>query len=108
MEGVCFLESNEEAMSFATLNLKGILNVYKVKNPDYAGIDTCTLAWTTSVLDILRRQTNQAQLVDSSQSKQVFISKFIIDLFIIGQLTNLINNRESAGVIRRRDNDIPE
>ena len=59
-EGVCFLESNEEAMSFATLNLKGVLNVYKIKNPDYSEIDTCTLAWTTSVTDLLRRQTQLA------------------------------------------------
>lgn len=48
-------------MSFVTLNLKGQLNVYKIKNPDYPGIDTCTLAWSTSVNDILRRQTHAAQ-----------------------------------------------
>ena len=31
IDGVCFIDTNEESMTFAVLTLKGILSLYKVK-----------------------------------------------------------------------------
>lgn len=57
---MCFLESSEEAMSFVTINFKGNLNVYKIKNLEYPSIDTCTIDWSTNVTDVLRTQSQNA------------------------------------------------
>ena len=54
MEGACFIESNDDAMSFVVLTLKGHLCVYRVKNGlgDQGMLlgmqsmaDACTIEW---------------------------------------------------------------
>ena len=40
IEGVCFLDSNEEASSLAIVTLKGQITFYRVKNPDYPTMDS--------------------------------------------------------------------
>ncbi|CDW71962.1 protein hira [Stylonychia lemnae] len=72
-EGICFLECSEESMSFTTLNLKGQLNIYKMKNVDYPSVDTCMLLWSASVIEILRIQSQLAQQLDPNA--KVFVRK---------------------------------
>lgn len=55
MEGVCFIDSNEEAMAFAVLTLKGNVVVYKVKNTyETTMIDACSIDWQTSISDVIK------------------------------------------------------
>lgn len=62
MEGICFIDSNEDALAFAVLTIKGNLSVYKVKNPNDQSslslIDACSLSWQTSIADVLRQRNN--------------------------------------------------
>ena len=57
MEGVCFIDANDEAMAFAVLTIKGNVCVYRVKNTGDSGIsmiDACYLDWQASIADVLR------------------------------------------------------
>jgi|LauGreDrversion4_2_1035121.scaffolds.fasta_scaffold802015_1 hypothetical protein len=52
MEGVCFIDINEDSLAFAILTLKGMLAIYRVKNTGESGvtmIDSCYLDWSTSI-----------------------------------------------------------
>ncbi len=62
MEGACFIETNDDAMCFAVLTLKGSLFMYRVKNTGDQGLigmqamaDACVLEWNVnSLVDILK------------------------------------------------------
>lgn len=62
MEGACFIETNDEAMCFTVLTLKGQLYLYRVKNTVDQGLigmqsmaDACVLEWQVgSLADILK------------------------------------------------------
>jgi hypothetical protein len=62
LEGVCFIDINEEKMTFAVLTLKGVLSLYKVKIlADFAtsfqlSLDTCSLEYNCSLGDILKQR----------------------------------------------------
>jgi hypothetical protein len=60
MEGVCFIDSNEESMSFVVVSLKGNICVYKVKCLDAMAVDSCYLDWQVSISDILKTRTQNA------------------------------------------------
>ena len=60
IDGGCFIDSNEENMTFAVLTLKGILSLYRVKivaefaSSFQQSLDACTLNYQCSLVDILR------------------------------------------------------
>ena len=62
IEGICFIDTNEEAMTFAVLTIKGNLSLYKVKIlADFAtsfhlSLDTCSMEYTCSIADILKQR----------------------------------------------------
>jgi len=68
IEGVCFIDTNEEAMTFAVLTLKGMLSIFKVKIlADFStsfqlSLDTCSLEYTCSLVDILKQRNAQSSL----------------------------------------------
>lgn len=45
MEGICFIDTNEDSMSFVVVTLKGQVCVYRVKNLETQQIDSCYLDW---------------------------------------------------------------
>ena len=51
------LEGNEECMYFVAATLKGMINLYKVKNPEQPSIDSVTLEWQASIVEILKLKT---------------------------------------------------
>ncbi len=74
MEGACFIETNDEAMCFAVLTLKGHLYMYRVKNTGEQGLigmqamaDACILEWqVSSLVDILKQRN--AAIINSLDS----------------------------------------
>lgn len=72
MEAVCFIDINEDFLSFAVLTLKGLLSVYRVKNTGESGltmIDSCYLDWSTSFQDVIKQRvaaSNLALIQDDS------------------------------------------
>lgn len=65
IEGACFIDANEECMSFAILTLKGSLQVYKVCNLGEALlsstslIDACRLDYSaTGLSEIIKSKSN--------------------------------------------------
>ncbi len=74
MEGACFIETNDEAMCFAVLTLKGHLYMFKVKNSVdqsligmQAMLDACVLEWqVNSLVDILKQRN--AAIINSLDS----------------------------------------
>jgi hypothetical protein len=62
LEGACFIETNDDAMCFVVLTLKGSLFMYRVKNTGDQGLigmqamaDACVLEWhVNSLVDILK------------------------------------------------------
>lgn len=80
MEGVCFIDVNEEAMAFAVLTLKGNLQLYRVKNLGDQGVsflDSCSLDWQASMADILRQRatglSQSANQLSSDKAAQVSV-----------------------------------
>lgn len=71
------IDSNEESGILAGVSLKGMVYVYKVRNPDHPSIETCTLEWNASIADILRSKTQTALLVDPT-SKPINISNHLL------------------------------
>ena len=71
-----FVESNSEASAFATVSFKGQVSLFKVKNPDYPSVDSCTMLWQCNITEILKIRNSH-----SMDSKAVFISKH--EYFII-------------------------
>ena len=48
------IESNEDALSIAVVSLKGIVTIYKIKNPDMNLPDQCSIEWSSSLVDVLK------------------------------------------------------
>ena len=72
IDGVCFIDSNEENMTFAVLNLKGVLSLYTVKIAAEFGssfqqsLEACTLNYQCSLVDILRQRNSQSSLFSAN------------------------------------------
>ena len=73
MEGVCMIASNSDSMSFAVMNLRGTVSVYKVKNADTLLIDSCTLQWQVSIADVLKVRSG----IDSQGNNTLVFVKYI-------------------------------
>jgi hypothetical protein len=57
MEGLCIIDSNEECDLLAGVTLKGMVYVYRVRNPDHPSIETCTLEWNASIAEVLKARS---------------------------------------------------
>ncbi len=77
MEGVCFIDINEDSLAFAILTLKGMLAIYRVKNTGESGvtmIDSCYLDWSTSIQDVIRQRvaaSNSALIQEESGNQSI-------------------------------------
>jgi hypothetical protein len=59
IEGICFIDANDEALAFAVLTIKGNISVFRLKNvgeraSGAPSLDSCILDYQTSVLDFLK------------------------------------------------------
>ena len=71
------IDSNEECSLLAGVTLKGMVYLYKVRNPDHPSIETCTLEWNASFADVLKAKSQQALTIDPN-AKPVYISKISV------------------------------
>ena len=51
------LDSNDECGYFVGATMKGMICLYKVKNPDMPTIESCLLEWSSSIANLLKQKT---------------------------------------------------
>ena len=96
IDGVCFIDSNEENMTFAVLTLKGVLSLYKVKivaefaSSFQQSLDACALNYQCSIFDILKQRNSQSSLfsangdsLDTAPKVSVKSMKLLLDTSVL-------------------------